>query len=116
MRTDVLDVPFALVQKDPCVLKSSIRPLESVKVDMEESMDEQDRPPVRRLVLVLTPTISVLGSWRLSRSLSVPFFCLHFRLSKQNPDPWYSAFHYSHPPLVERLQAMAALSDAKKVA
>lgn len=32
----------------------------------------------------------------------------------QNPDPWYSAFHYSHPPLVERLQAMRANVHAKK--
>jgi STE24 endopeptidase len=23
-----------------------------------------------------------------------------------NPDPWYSAWHYSHPPLVERLAAI----------
>ncbi|CAM9090980.1 unnamed protein product [Ectocarpus fasciculatus] len=29
-------------------------------------------------------------------------------LGNMNPDPWYSAFHYSHPPLVERLQAMRA--------
>ena len=35
-------------------------------------------------------------------------------LFAQNPDPWYSAFHYSHPPLVERLQAMGASPDAKK--
>ncbi|CAM9665580.1 unnamed protein product [Ascophyllum nodosum] len=35
-------------------------------------------------------------------------------LGNMNPDPWYSAFHYSHPPLVERLQAMGATSDAKK--
>ncbi|CAM9104294.1 unnamed protein product [Laminaria digitata] len=35
-------------------------------------------------------------------------------LGNMNPDPWYSAFHYSHPPLVERLQAMAAATDAKK--
>ena len=25
------------------------------------------------------------------------------------PDPWYSAYHYSHPPLVERLSAMMRL-------
>jgi len=25
------------------------------------------------------------------------------------PDPWYSMYHYSHPPLVERLSAMMAL-------
>jgi STE24 endopeptidase len=27
-------------------------------------------------------------------------------LSAMNTDPWYSAYHYSHPPLVERLQAL----------
>jgi len=29
------------------------------------------------------------------------------------PDPWYSMYHYSHPPLVERLSAMMEL-DKKK--
>jgi Zn-dependent protease with chaperone function len=32
-------------------------------------------------------------------------------LSAMNTDPWYSAYHYSHPPLVERL---AALADTEK--
>ncbi|ERM96188.1 CAAX prenyl protease 1 homolog [Amborella trichopoda] len=32
-------------------------------------------------------------------------------LSAMNTDPWYSAYHYSHPPLVERL---AALDTADK--
>ncbi|KAK9144890.1 hypothetical protein Sjap_004793 [Stephania japonica] len=32
-------------------------------------------------------------------------------LSSMNTDPWYSAYHYSHPPLVERLDA---LGDAEK--
>ena len=27
-------------------------------------------------------------------------------LSNMNPDPWYSSYHYSHPPLVERLRAI----------
>ncbi|XP_057435703.1 CAAX prenyl protease 1 homolog [Lotus japonicus] len=27
-------------------------------------------------------------------------------LSAMNTDPWYSAYHYSHPPLVERLEAI----------
>uniref|UniRef100_A0A7C8YH37 CAAX prenyl protease n=1 Tax=Opuntia streptacantha TaxID=393608 RepID=A0A7C8YH37_OPUST len=27
-------------------------------------------------------------------------------LSAMNTDPWYSAYHYSHPPLVERLTAL----------
>lgn len=30
------------------------------------------------------------------------------------PDPWYSMYHYSHPPLVERLGAMMALDKSKK--
>jgi STE24 endopeptidase len=34
-------------------------------------------------------------------------------LSAMNTDPWYSAYHYSHPPLVERLQALED-SDSKK--
>jgi STE24 endopeptidase len=32
-------------------------------------------------------------------------------LGNLNPDKWYSAWHYSHPPLVERLKA---LEDKKK--
>ncbi|CAM8960827.1 hypothetical protein QQ045_003529 [Rhodiola kirilowii] len=32
-------------------------------------------------------------------------------LSAMNTDPWYSAYHYSHPPLVERL---AALDESDK--
>ncbi|KAJ6809183.1 CAAX prenyl protease 1-like protein [Iris pallida] len=34
-------------------------------------------------------------------------------LSAMNTDPWYSAYHYSHPPLVERLSALDD-SDTKK--
>ncbi|KVH97271.1 CAAX prenyl protease 1 [Cynara cardunculus var. scolymus] len=34
-------------------------------------------------------------------------------LSAMNTDPWYSAYHYSHPPLVERL---AAIDKADKKA
>ncbi|KAL3624431.1 CAAX prenyl protease 1 [Castilleja foliolosa] len=30
-------------------------------------------------------------------------------LSAMNTDPWYSAYHYSHPPLVERLTAIDEL-------
>lgn len=30
-------------------------------------------------------------------------------LSAMNTDPWYSAYHYSHPPLVERLAAIDEL-------
>ncbi|MBA0802332.1 hypothetical protein Gohar_012636, partial [Gossypium harknessii] len=34
-------------------------------------------------------------------------------LSAMNTDPWYSAYHYSHPPLVERLAAIDA-ADKKE--
>lgn len=34
-------------------------------------------------------------------------------LSTMNTDPWYSAYHYSHPPLVERLAALQD-SESKK--
>lgn len=34
-------------------------------------------------------------------------------LSAMNTDPWYSAYHYSHPPLVERLSALDR-SDEKE--
>ncbi|KAF5178854.1 Caax prenyl protease 1-like protein [Thalictrum thalictroides] len=34
-------------------------------------------------------------------------------LSAMNTDPWYSAYHYSHPPLVERL---AAIDESDKKA
>lgn len=34
-------------------------------------------------------------------------------LSAMNTDPWYSAYHYSHPPLVERLAALE-VSGSKK--
>ena len=30
-----------------------------------------------------------------------------------NVDSWYSAYHYSHPPLVERLRAIRRGTDAK---
>eukprot|EP00455_Lapot_gusevi_P044129 TRINITY_DN5463_c0_g2_i4.p1 TRINITY_DN5463_c0_g2~~TRINITY_DN5463_c0_g2_i4.p1 ORF type:complete len:264 (-),score=89.89 TRINITY_DN5463_c0_g2_i4:37-828(-) len=38
--------------------------------------------------------------------------------SNYNPDVWYSTYHYSHPPLIERLRAIDALENfklAKKV-
>ena len=34
--------------------------------------------------------------------------------SAQNVDPYYSAYHYSHPPLVERLKAIDDIIDNKK--
>lgn len=35
-------------------------------------------------------------------------------LGAMNPDPWYSTYHYSHPPLVERLSAMMKLDKKSK--
>ncbi|GBG61826.1 hypothetical protein CBR_g23782 [Chara braunii] len=32
-------------------------------------------------------------------------------LSTMNTDPWYSAYHYSHPPLVDRLSALGKVED-----
>ncbi len=35
-------------------------------------------------------------------------------LDNMVPDPWYSSYHYSHPPLVERLRAVDALQKRKQ--
>ncbi|XP_008810111.1 CAAX prenyl protease 1 homolog [Phoenix dactylifera] len=35
-------------------------------------------------------------------------------LSAMNTDPWYSAYHYSHPPLVERLTALEEPGSKKE--
>lgn len=32
-------------------------------------------------------------------------------LGNLNPDPWYSTYHYSHPPLLERLNALGVKKD-----
>jgi len=45
--------------------------------------------------------------------------CPLCRLSKENKgtlyvDPLYSTMHYSHPPLVQRLDAIQAVDDGKK--
>jgi STE24 endopeptidase len=43
-------------------------------------------------------------------------------LQKENkgtplPDPWYSAYHHSHPPLLQRLRAIdqVKVAEGKKV-
>eukprot|EP01100_Stratorugosa_tubuloviscum_P004154 TRINITY_DN202_c3_g1_i1.p1 TRINITY_DN202_c3_g1~~TRINITY_DN202_c3_g1_i1.p1 ORF type:complete len:442 (-),score=163.70 TRINITY_DN202_c3_g1_i1:52-1335(-) len=38
-------------------------------------------------------------------------------LGEMNPDSWYSTYHYSHPPLSQRLEAIAKLlkNDQKKI-
>lgn len=35
-------------------------------------------------------------------------------LSAMNTDPWYSTYHYSHPPLVERLKGLDSSASKKK--
>ena len=34
-------------------------------------------------------------------------------LGNMRPDKWYSTYHYSHPPLVERLAALGATNKLK---
>ena len=51
----------------------------------------------------------------MSRNLQSGLCKIHLEnLGAMNPDPWYSTYHYSHPPLVERLKAMMALDQKKK--
>lgn len=42
----------------------------------------------------------------LTLSTCSTFLIQEENLSAMNTDPWYSAYHYSHPPLVERLAAI----------
>ena len=47
------------------------------------------------------------SSLGMSRELQSGLCKIHLEnLGAMCPDPWYSAYHYSHPPLVERLSAM----------
>jgi STE24 endopeptidase len=51
----------------------------------------------------------------MSRDLQSGLCKIHLEnLGAMNPDPYYSAYHYSHPPLVERLRAMMALDQKQK--
>ena len=36
-------------------------------------------------------------------------------LSDMNPDPWHAAYHYSHPPLVQRLDAVKELLGGQEM-
>eukprot|EP00743_Colponemidia_sp_Colp-15_P000491 GILK01000555.1.p1 GENE.GILK01000555.1~~GILK01000555.1.p1 ORF type:complete len:169 (-),score=28.05 GILK01000555.1:160-666(-) len=36
-------------------------------------------------------------------------------LGNMNPDPWYSAYHFSHPPLVERIRGLKAAEQSMKL-
>ena len=48
-----------------------------------------------------------------AKQLSSGLIKIHVKnLGNLNPDSWYSAWNYSHPPLVERLNAIEA--EAKK--
>ena len=38
----------------------------------------------------------------------------HKNRSSTNVDPWYSAYHHSHPPLVQRLGAIEAAEKKKQ--
>lgn len=40
--------------------------------------------------------------------------CFTENLSNMVPDSWYSMYHYSHPPLLERLRAIEKHTAAKK--
>ncbi|PRQ58252.1 putative ste24 endopeptidase [Rosa chinensis] len=53
-----------------------------------------------------------LGHWKLNHTDFDGIF-QEENLSAMNIDPWYSAYHRSHPPLVQRL---AAIGDVDKKA
>ena len=51
----------------------------------------------------------------MSRKLQSGLCKIHLEnLGSMCPDPWYSTYHYSHPPLVERLSAMMKLDKKSK--
>jgi STE24 endopeptidase len=51
----------------------------------------------------------------MSKNLQSGLCKIHLEnLGAMRPDPWYSTYHYSHPPLVERLSAMMAMDKTKK--
>ena len=51
----------------------------------------------------------------MSRKLQSGLCKIHLEnLGAMCPDPWYSTYHYSHPPLVERLSAMMKLDKKSK--
>jgi STE24 endopeptidase len=53
----------------------------------------------------------------MSKSLQSGLCKIHLEnLGAMCPDPWYSTYHYSHPPLVERLAAMMKFDQERKVA
>ena len=59
--------------------------------------------------------VAHISIWKMSRQLWLLLIFAHFHfhyyfqeenLAAMNTDPLYSAYHYSHPPLVERLAAL----------
>jgi STE24 endopeptidase len=46
----------------------------------------------------------------MSKKLQSGLVKIHLEnLGAMNPDKWYSTYHFSHPPLIERLRAMMAM-------
>ena len=51
----------------------------------------------------------------MSKTLITGLTKIHLEnLGAMRPDPMYSTYHYSHPPLVERLSAMRAMEKKMK--
>jgi len=52
---------------------------------------------------------------QMSKKLQSGLCKIHLEnLGAMCPDPWYSTYHYSHPPLLERLSAMMELDKKQK--
>ncbi|GJN21846.1 hypothetical protein PR202_gb09365 [Eleusine coracana subsp. coracana] len=82
--------------------------------DLFESFGFEDQPIIIGLIIFQHTIIPL--QHLLSFCLNLVSRAFEFQeenLSAMNTDPWYSAYHYSHPPLVERLQALDD-SDSKK--
>lgn len=61
----------------------------------------------QRFSLVIRTTIKCYRRWEILGLLMGTLLVFQEEnLSAMNTDPWYSAYHYSHPPLVERLVAI----------
>jgi len=53
---------------------------------------------------------------KMSQELQSGLCKIHLEnLGAMCPDPWYSTYHYSHPPLVERLSALMDYVDKKRL-
>uniref|UniRef100_M8BSN4 CAAX prenyl protease n=1 Tax=Aegilops tauschii TaxID=37682 RepID=M8BSN4_AEGTA len=80
--------------------------------DLFESFGFEDQPVIIGLIIFMADAFAKnLGYAPELRGALVKL--QEENLSAMNTDPWYSAYHYSHPPLVERLSALEDL-DSKK--